>query len=126
MDEAQAQAQRDQFAGEFTKGYYHTFDTNRQGLANLYRPHSTLTFEGEIHRGHEAIVKKLVALPFTRIEHEIGTTDTQETAAGIIILVTGRLLVDDEKRPMSYCQTFSISHDGQYFVYNDVFRLVYG
>lgn len=34
--------------------------------------------------------------------------------------------VEEEKRPMSYTQTFQLMPaDGNYFVYNDIFRLVY-
>lgn len=41
--------------------------------------------------------------------------------------VTGALLVDEEQRPMNYSQTFQLLPDGQgsYFVFNDIFRLVY-
>jgi len=36
--------------------------------------------------------------------------------------------VDEEQRPMNYCQAFQLLQDdaGSYFVYNDVFKLVYG
>jgi hypothetical protein len=66
----------------------------------------------------------------------------------IVILVTGQLLVrfvfksarrqshvlmampqvDEEQRPMNYTQTFQLARDesGQYFVFNDIFKLVYG
>jgi hypothetical protein len=35
--------------------------------------------------------------------------------------------VDDEQKPMSYTQAFQLLPDGQgsYFVFNDVFRLIY-
>lgn len=36
--------------------------------------------------------------------------------------------VDEEQRPMSYTQVFQLMPDGQgsYFVFNDVFKLIYG
>jgi hypothetical protein len=36
--------------------------------------------------------------------------------------------VDEEERPMNYTQAFQLARDGsgQYFVYNDIFKLVYG
>jgi hypothetical protein len=35
--------------------------------------------------------------------------------------------VDEEQRPMSYTQVFQLVRDGeQYFVYNDIFKLIYG
>jgi hypothetical protein len=66
------------------------------------------------------------SFPFTSIKHNIITLDVQGTAAGLIILVTGHLIVDDQETPMYYCQMFHISHDGEnYYVHNDAFRLVY-
>ena len=51
-------------ANEFAKLYYHTFDTDRSGLANLYHPEvSILKFEKpDVVVGREAIVKKLVCI----------------------------------------------------------------
>lgn len=68
-------------------------------------------------------------------------------AGGILVLVAGRLLVrqaktankhlqrltahilqvDEEQRPMSYTQSFQLLPDGagSYYVFNDIFRLVY-
>lgn len=35
--------------------------------------------------------------------------------------------VDEEQRPMNYCQTFQLLQDANgYFVYNDVFKLIFG
>lgn len=37
--------------------------------------------------------------------------------------------VDEEQRPMNYTQAFQLLRDstsGQYFVHNDLFKLVYG
>jgi hypothetical protein len=40
----------------------------------------------------------------------------------------GYLQVDEEQRPMNYTQAFQLAQDasGQYFVFNDIFKLVYG
>ncbi|KAI5299698.1 hypothetical protein KEM56_003027, partial [Ascosphaera pollenicola] len=59
----------------------------------------------------------------------VSTLDAQPTQnGGILVLVTGALLVDEEGRPMNYTQTFHLLPDGagSYFVFNDIFRLVYG
>ena len=35
-------------------------------------------------------------------------------------------MVEAERRPMSYAQTFQLlPKDGSYYIFNDVFRLVY-
>lgn len=38
-----------------------------------------------------------------------------------------KIQVDEEQRPMNYTQTFQLLPDngGSYFVFNDVFRLIY-
>lgn len=83
------------------------------------------------------------------MEHQVSTIDAQPSNAegGIIVVVSGALLVsqpsdgrlrsgsgtngpqqvEEEKRPMSYVQTFQLLPDGagSYFIFNDVFRLVY-
>lgn len=67
-------------------------------------------------------------LPFKQVQHQVATLDAQPSNAqgGILVIVSGALLVEEEKRPMSYTQTFQLlPRDGSYFVFNDVFRLVY-
>ncbi|KAH0391062.1 hypothetical protein KCU89_g14919, partial [Aureobasidium melanogenum] len=68
-------------------------------------------------------------LPFAKVQHEVSSLDAQPSneAGGILVLVAGRLLVDEEQRPMSYTQSFQLLPDGagSYYVFNDIFRLVY-
>ncbi|KAI5293985.1 Nuclear transport factor 2 [Ascosphaera acerosa] len=114
---------------QFVQFYYKTFDENRSNLGGLYRNESMLTFENSSQQGTEAILEKLTSLPFARVAHKVSTLDAQPTQnGGILVLVTGALLVDAEERPMNYTQSFLLLPDGagSYFVYNDVFRLVYG
>lgn len=83
------------------------------------------------------------------MKHAVSTLDAQPSGehGGILILVTGALLVwlhgqhclkmmadllyfqvDDEQRPMNYSQAFQLLPDGagSYFIFNDVFKLVFG
>ncbi|KAI5282343.1 Nuclear transport factor 2, partial [Ascosphaera aggregata] len=116
-------------AQQFVQFYYKTFDENRANLSGLYRNESMLTFETASQQGTEAILEKLTSLPFSRVAHKVSTLDAQPTQnGGILVLVTGALLVDEEGRPMNYTQTFHLLPDGagSYFVFNDIFRLVYG
>ncbi|KAJ5211754.1 Nuclear transport factor NTF-2 [Penicillium cinerascens] len=115
-------------AQQFVEFYYKTFDGNRDGLAPLYRDQSMLTFETSSVQGTAAIVERLSSLPFQQVRHQIATFDAQPSSeGGIIVLVTGALLVDEEQKPMSYTQLFKLQPDGagSYFVLNDVFRLIY-
>jgi hypothetical protein len=55
------------------------------------------------------------ALPFQKVQHQVTTTDVQPgMAGGILVMVTGALLVDDQQQPMSYAQTFQLAQ-GKYF-----------
>ncbi|OCK82211.1 putative nuclear transport factor NTF-2 [Lepidopterella palustris CBS 459.81] len=115
-------------AKQFVEFYYKTFDENRANLIALYRPQSMLSFEAQAFQGAQAIIEKIQSLPFQKVAHRVDTLDSQpssETGA-ILVLVTGALLVDGQERPMSYTQAFQLHPEaGTYFVFNDVFRLVY-
>ncbi|KAF2145089.1 uncharacterized protein K452DRAFT_265708 [Aplosporella prunicola CBS 121167] len=116
-------------ATQFVQFYYKTFDENRQGLFALYRDQSMLTFESNATQGATGIMERLGNLPFQKVQHQVATLDAQPASedGSILVQVTGALLVDEEQRPMSYTQTFQLRPDGagSYFVFNDIFRLVY-
>ncbi|KAL8795470.1 MAG: hypothetical protein Q9195_002059 [Heterodermia aff. obscurata] len=93
------------------------------------RDSSMLTFETAAIQGVSGIIEKLTSLPFAKVIHKVGTLDAQPSSeqGGILVMVTGALLVDEEQRPMNYSQAFQLLPDGQsYYVFNDVFRLIYG
>ncbi|KAL8846680.1 MAG: hypothetical protein Q9221_008239 [Calogaya cf. arnoldii] len=117
-------------AQQFTEFYYDTFDRDRSELAPLYRDQSMLTFESAAVQGTEGIVQKLRDLPFQKVKHQVNTLDAQPSSpeGGIIVMVTGALMVDDEERPMNYTQVFQLLPNGagSYFVFNDMFKLIYG
>ncbi|EPE06200.1 nuclear transport factor 2 [Ophiostoma piceae UAMH 11346] len=115
-------------ADQFVDFYYNTFDADRKQLVPLYREQSMLTFESSSVLGAGAIVEKLSGLPFQQVKHQVSTKDAQPTSNdGVIVLVTGQLLVDEEQRPMNFSQTFHLAKDANgYFVYNDIFKLIFG
>ncbi|GAA5990107.1 hypothetical protein JCM5350_001103 [Sporobolomyces pararoseus] len=118
-------------AQQFTEFYYNQFDSDRKGLAPLYRDHSMLSFEGQQFQGANAIVEKLAGLPFESIKHQVATMDAQPAAtdkASMIVLVTGQLLTGGDSNPLNFSQTFHLIPEGSggYYVFNDLFRLVYG
>ncbi|RYP18805.1 hypothetical protein DL767_009756 [Monosporascus sp. MG133] len=121
-------AEFEKIAKDFVDFYYAQFDSNRTLLSALYREHSMLTFESTAHLGTTAIVQKLMDLPFESVKHEVETRDAQPSInGGILVLVTGRLLVDGQERPMNFTQAFQLMPEGgSYFVYNDIFKLVFG
>ncbi|KAL4724026.1 Nuclear transport factor 2 [Fusarium chlamydosporum] len=119
----------EEVAKQFVEYYYNTFDSDRKGLAALYRPNSMLTFESASVLGAEAITEKLTSLPFQKVKHQVATLDAQPSneQGGVIILITGALLIDEEQNPMNFSQSFQLLRDetGQYFVFNDLFKLVF-
>ncbi|KAF3908298.1 hypothetical protein AA313_de0206500 [Arthrobotrys entomopaga] len=111
---------------QFVTYYYQTFDTNRQGLGGLYRQNSLLTFESSQTQGGTAILEKLANLPFQKVVHKVATQDAQPMANGIVVLVTGALMVDDSPAPLNYSQTFVLMPEGgSYYVAHDIFKLIY-
>ena len=116
-------------ATQFVQFYYQQFDSDRNQLASLYRDHSMLTFESASVLGTKAIIEKLTSLPFQKVKHELSTLDAQPSPgnAGVLVLITGKLLVDDQEHGMNFTQTFQlIQEGGSYYVHNDLFKLVYG
>ncbi|KAI8093829.1 uncharacterized protein BX664DRAFT_330681 [Halteromyces radiatus] len=116
-------------AKAFVEFYYQTFDTSRQNLTSLYRNNSMLTFEGQQFQGAANITEKLVSLPFQKVAHRISTIDAQPSAAdnSILVIVSGQLLIDEESNPQMFSQTFLLMPEGgSFFVFNDMFRLIYG
>ncbi|KAJ7158946.1 nuclear transport factor 2 [Mycena filopes] len=116
-------------ATQFVDFYYNTFDSDRSGLAALYRDNSMLSFEGSQIAGAPAIAEKLVNLPFQKVQHKVTTRDAQPssgTVASILVSVTGLLVVDDSPNPLQFSQVFHLIPDGaSYYVFNDIFRLNY-
>ncbi|ETV76836.1 hypothetical protein H257_09279 [Aphanomyces astaci] len=112
---------------QFVKFYYDTFDNNRAGLAPLYTANSTLTFETATLQGQAAIIGKFNELPKT--QHKTETVDIQPSLneSSILIFVTGKIIIDTNP-PLQFTQVFQlVAHSpGQFYVHNDVFRLIYG
>ncbi|KAI8519916.1 Nuclear transport factor 2 [Branchiostoma belcheri] len=93
--------------------------------SGVARPESMMTFEGAQHQGPEAIVQKLVSLPFQKVQHVVTTVDCQPTVDfGVLVMVVGQLKTDED--PIhGFSQTFILKNDGSnYYVLSDIFRLV--
>ncbi|KAI6714606.1 nuclear transport factor 2 [Diplocarpon mali] len=94
-------------AKQFTEFYYNQFDQDRKQLAPLYRDNSMLTFESSSIAGAAGI---------------------SNVSGNDWLTRTFYFQVDDEQRPMNYSQTFQLLPDGagSYFIFNDIFKLVFG
>ncbi|KAK7744247.1 Nuclear transport factor 2 [Cytospora paraplurivora] len=111
-------------AKQFCAFYYQQFDADRKQLGPLYRDQSMLTYESSSVQGVNAIVEKL-----SKLQHKVTTLDPMPglSEGGVLILITGQLLIDDNEHPMNFAQTFHLQKDpsGSFFVSHDIFKLVY-
>mmetsp|Transcript_18237 Transcript_18237/g.29968 ORF Transcript_18237/g.29968 Transcript_18237/m.29968 type:complete len:94 (-) Transcript_18237:324-605(-) len=92
-----------------------------------------LTFEGQQFQGAQAILQKLTGLPFAKVQHQVITIDSQPSPAqnsptGVLVFVSGTLLVEGSEQPLKFSQVFNLMPlpTGGYFCFNDMFRLNYG
>eukprot|EP00602_Paraphysomonas_sp_CaronLab_P000424 CAMPEP_0185017326 /NCGR_PEP_ID=MMETSP1103-20130426/289_1 /TAXON_ID=36769 /ORGANISM="Paraphysomonas bandaiensis, Strain Caron Lab Isolate" /LENGTH=122 /DNA_ID=CAMNT_0027546675 /DNA_START=66 /DNA_END=434 /DNA_ORIENTATION=+ len=119
----------DEVASAFIQHYYSTLDSNPGALSGLYQPQSTLSFEGNKFVGPQSICEKLVSLG--KLEHNSSafSVDVQLGADSnaLLIFVVGRLTINGEN-PLHFTQMFQLvaTGPGQYYVHNEIFRLVYG
>ncbi|WP_405640009.1 nuclear transport factor 2 family protein [Streptomyces uncialis] len=121
-------------ASAFAGHYYTTFDNYeaRDGLASLYRPESMLTWEGSQLQGASSIVEQLKKPELKVVKHQIASQDSQPAPGnGVLVTVTGSLAIDNAfDKPMLFTETFNLApipgQPGGFFVYNQIFRLVFG
>eukprot|EP00053_Salpingoeca_punica_P020673 m.212200 g.212200 ORF g.212200 m.212200 type:complete len:125 (-) comp19811_c0_seq1:265-639(-) len=114
----------EQIGMAFQSHFYTTFDTNRVNLAPLYGADSLLTFEEEQFQGQAKIMEKLMALPFSVVQHKVTKVDCQPTDNGAILVMVVGLLQADQDKPLGFSQTFLLKPaSGSYYIGNDIFRL---
>jgi len=117
----------EQLGKDFIELYYKTFDTNRQNLAQLYGDQSMMTFEAQQFIGAQNIAAKLAELPFKKVQHQVVNCDCQPNPqnGGVIVFVTGKLLIDENQNPLMFAQIFHLAptQSGGFFCMNDMFRL---
>ena len=110
----------------FTKHYYGTRDADPANLANLYQPHSALTFEGQQFRGPAEILGKFQAIGKAR--HAALTVDAQQQAADSVdVFVTGQLVIGDNgTNALQFAHAFRLEAlAGSYCIGHEFFRLIY-
>mmetsp|Transcript_37372 Transcript_37372/g.38052 ORF Transcript_37372/g.38052 Transcript_37372/m.38052 type:complete len:123 (-) Transcript_37372:22-390(-) len=119
----------EEVAKAFITHYYTTLDSAPQSLSGLYQPQSVMNFEAKQYQGAEAIVNHLASLG--QLQHNIPqlTVDVQMgvTNQALLVYVTGQLKIGNDN-PLHFSQVFQLvsTAPGQYYVHNEMFRLVYG
>ncbi|MEV8321614.1 nuclear transport factor 2 family protein [Kitasatospora sp. NPDC056731] len=121
-------------ANSFVPHYYNTFDSGIEGRSNLnslYRPESMLTWENTQVQGQQNILAKLTTPELATVKHKVNTTDAQPAPGnGVLVTVTGSFVIDNAfDKPLQFTETFNLQpipgQPGGFFVYNQIFRLVF-
>ncbi|KAH8647820.1 hypothetical protein BX600DRAFT_518233 [Xylariales sp. PMI_506] len=122
----------DGFAGQFINGYYTGISSDVQGLSAVYGSESVMTFESQKFEGAQSILQKLTTLTFKMSNHNLSTIDVQLASGDLLILVTGKLKVDEDENLINFVQNFKVSvtqgSSGEitgFSIRNDIFKLVY-
>ncbi|EHL03223.1 NTF2-like protein [Glarea lozoyensis ATCC 20868] len=120
-----------ELARQFTQAYYEFLNGDVYKLAGVYRDNSMLTFESDSFLGASSIVEHYNK---QKVEGKVVVPATQDAQpsndqGGVIVLVTGLIEIHtpDEVQSFKFSQVFQLLQDAQgFFVFNDVFKLVYG
>eukprot|EP00461_Guttulinopsis_vulgaris_P002920 UN02921 len=119
-----------QVAQSFVQHYYHIMDGGKDKypqLAGLYRDSSMLTWETNNVQGAQAIVQKLLEMPFNTVQHRVTSVSAQPSGVpnALLVAVNGELIIDSDA-PIKFNQVWHLLQEGNAFwIHNDIFRLNY-
>ena len=86
-----------------------------------------LTFEGQQFMGIANISQKLAGLG--KVVHNVQRFDVQPSLdpGNLVILVVGQIKLDGQDNPLQFCEFFQLvaSTPGQFYIHNQLFRLIY-
>jgi Nuclear transport factor 2 (NTF2) domain len=115
-------------AKAFVQHYYNTFRSGGAALRSLYQPQSMCTFEGQQFQGADNIIE--IFQQAGPAAYQVKSTDVQPstTPNTIAIVTTGLVTIGGEGNPLLFSEFFQLVNmsPNQYYVHNQVFRLMYG
>eukprot|EP01017_Pseudomicrothorax_dubius_P040889 TRINITY_DN6484_c0_g1_i2.p1 TRINITY_DN6484_c0_g1~~TRINITY_DN6484_c0_g1_i2.p1 ORF type:complete len:124 (+),score=34.37 TRINITY_DN6484_c0_g1_i2:144-515(+) len=115
-------------AEQFVTDYYNTLQNDRKSLVNFFTEDSVLSYNGESHKGLEAIKHQLKSLGYEKIVYSFDTCDVQPSpvSGGILIFCTGTVTIDNESQ-FKFSQCFQVLPNGSggFYLHNDILRLVF-
>mmetsp|Transcript_5563 Transcript_5563/g.21898 ORF Transcript_5563/g.21898 Transcript_5563/m.21898 type:complete len:125 (-) Transcript_5563:96-470(-) len=119
-----------EIAQSFIQQYYTALATNPTDIAQFYAPQSTMSFEGQgPFTGPQEIVKKFVEVGQIMHEGEGMTIDVMPGATenALLIFVVGRLKISGNDNQLLFSEMFQLVAvgPGQFYVHNQIRRLVY-
>jgi Nuclear transport factor 2 (NTF2) domain len=124
-------------AESFSNLYYRNLDTQRQVLSSIYRPTSTILWNGNAFLGGDAYVEFIARFPTTT--HEVHSFDCHPIHSGMlsgvsvpgeppimILVVSGSVLFAGEREKRGFSESFLLKSDGDvFYVANQVGRFIY-
>lgn len=112
----------------FLEAYYKSMMNDRPSLANFYTDSSLMSYTGTEHTGKVQIMEKFNSMSYKTINYNFDNYDVQPSPlnGGLLIFVTGSLVMDGENK-FVFSQVFQLlpNQSGGYFLFNDMFRLIY-
>lgn len=119
-------------AEQFVPGYYKALCNYPDVLHRYYEDSSTISrpnLDGVMSSAStmQGISEKILSLEYLSCNVEISNVDAQQSSNdGVIVLVTGFLIGEGEKK-RGFAQTFFLAKNAKgYFVLNDIFRFCIG
>ncbi|THD21853.1 Nuclear transport factor 2 [Fasciola hepatica] len=113
----------DEIGKQFAMQYYDKLKTARQTIGSFFHEQARMIYEGVEAVGRDAIAMKLMELKCNTLNVFLTSVDTLSVENSLVILVCGQLQCDED-RPLSFCETFTLSMvNGCFLVSNSIFRL---
>lgn len=116
-------------ATAFVSHYYQLLDQPNkagiQGLTQLYKPQSMMTWEQQNLTGPEAIGKAFMGMSWTNVRHNVTATAAQPSGVpnALIVMVNGQMIIDTDQ-PMNFSQVWHLlQENGSFWIHNDIFKL---
>jgi hypothetical protein len=100
------------------------FSQNVSGQASFYGNDSLLSFESEIFSGSQEIIGKLSSLPIK--QSEVKNYEIQPSGTGILIYLSGLIIIEGESNPMNFVRVFFLANAGNsYYLKNDIYKVTF-
>merc|ERR1712113_675930 len=99
---------------KFIEHFFTTFQTNREGLRNLYGEQSILSYEGHAEPivGVDEIMKKYESLKFQSVAFQNANVTCQPLSSGSIIVYAQGDICIDGGSPLKFSETFVLTNNG--------------
>jgi hypothetical protein len=109
---------------KFTLAFYKAYKEDRSKLGHFYAQDAVFTFgENKTFKGIQAIGRALLQeIKAKTITHKISSINFHSLGSSLVLLVTGTLLIDEEKNSLPFSETFILTmKNKQIVIQSDIF-----